>query len=281
MNKKYAIISNKEKDKNNKVSYLIRDMLNKMEDCEIFNLSIGQNELIKDEAIKDADIIFSLGGDGTFLNIARQTAKLGIPILGINLGSLGFLSEVELKDLEDSIRKIHSEEYKIVNRLMIHSNIFRNGTLRYQDNALNDFVISRGELSRIITLELHINGSYVDSFPGDGLIISTPTGSTGYALSAGGPVIEHDASLILITPICSHVMHSRSFVISNHSKIEIKLKGSNNTQCLMTVDGQKAYTLTTEDSIKIEVSDIKAKLIKVSDRSFYDVLRKKMYNRER
>jgi len=281
MNKKYAIISNKEKDKNNKVSYLIGNMLKKLENCEIYNLSIGQNELIEDKFIKDADIIFSLGGDGTFLNIARQTSKLGIPILGINLGSLGFLSEVELKDLESSIKKIHSGKYDIVNRLMIHSNIYRSSILKYKDNALNDFVISRGELSRIITLELHINGSYVDSFPGDGLIVSTPTGSTGYALSAGGPVIEHDASLILITPICSHVMHSRSFVISNNSKIEIKLKGNNNTQCLMTVDGQKAYTLTTEDIIKIEVSNIKAKLIKVSDRSFYDVLRKKMYNRER
>lgn len=277
---KFAIISNRDKSKNINISKIIIKQLNKLNCFDVLNILIGKNEMIDRKVIMNVDIIFSLGGDGTFLNIARQTSKLGIPIIGINSGTLGFLAEVELKDIENSIKKIIEGEYEIQNRMMINSIIFKNGKELYENNALNDFVISRGQLSRIITLELYINGSFVDSFPGDGLIVSTPTGSTGYALSAGGPVIEHDAKLILVTPICSHSMHSRSFVIDKNSIIEILIKDDIKTECLMTVDGQKAFTLVGEEKIVIKMSKVYAKLIKVNNRSFYDTLRKKMYNKE-
>ncbi|MBN2851630.1 MAG: NAD(+)/NADH kinase [Clostridia bacterium] len=281
MNKTYAIISNKEKDKNRIVSKQICKLLNTANSCEIYNVAVGKDDQIDTEKLKNVDIIFSLGGDGTFLNIARQTSKLGIPILGINLGSLGFLSEVEMKDLDQSINQIVRGEYKVTDRMMIDAVIIKNDKEIYRDNALNDFVISRGELSRIITLELYIDHSFVDSFPGDGLIISTPTGSTGYALSAGGPVIEHGANLMLVTPICSHVMHSRSFVVSKDAEIEIIVKGDQNSVCLMTIDGQKSFVLEGNEKIEIKKSKLKAKLVKVNNKSFYDTLRKKMYNRER
>ncbi len=278
---KYAVISNKDKDQNTKVSSSICKQLNDVSSCDIFQISLGKNEKIDLDKLKNVSIIFSLGGDGTFLNIARQTATLSIPILGINLGSLGFLSEIELKNLSSSIEKIATNNYKITTRMMIECQIIRNKKVIYKDNALNDFVISRGELSRIITLDLKVDNSFVDSFPGDGLIISTPTGSTGYALSAGGPVIEHNSKLMLVTPICSHVLHSRSFVIPKNAIISIKVKNDENSRCLLSIDGQKTFTLQGDDEIKIKMSKMKAKLIKVNDNSFYDTLRKKLYNRER
>lgn len=278
---KYAVISNKDKDQNKKVSSSISAQLRKTSSCDVLQISLGKDEKIDLAKLKDVSIIFSLGGDGTFLNIARQTATLSIPIIGINLGSLGFLSEIELKDLTSSIEKIAADNYEITTRMMIECQIIRNNKIIYKDNALNDFVISRGELSRIITLDLRIDNSFVDSFPGDGLIISTPTGSTGYALSAGGPVIEHDSKLMLITPICSHVLHSRSFVIPKRAIISIKIKNDENSRCLLSIDGQKTFTLQGDDEIKIKMSKMQAKLIKVNDHSFYDTLRKKMYNRER
>jgi len=281
MDRKYAVISNKEKDIDNKINNLITKHLKENGCNGIVNIFIGKDELIDEKLISNIDIIFSLGGDGTFLNIARQTSKLGIPILGINLGSLGFLAEVELKDIEKSVKDIVNGKYEIQERMMITSTIYKNDKPVYQNDALNDFVISRGELSRIITLELYINNSFVDSFPGDGLIISTPTGSTGYALSAGGPVIEHDAKLMLITPICSHAMHSRSFVVDKKSNIEIKLIGDKKNKCLLTVDGQKGFSLAGDEKVVIKRSKIKAKIIKVNNKSFYDTLRKKMYVRER
>lgn len=277
---KYAVISNKDKDQNKKVSSLICQQLSEVSVCNVFQITLGKDEKIDLDKLANVSIIFSLGGDGTFLNIARQTASLSIPILGINLGSLGFLSEIELKNLNSSIKKIANNDYKITTRMMISCQIIRNGKIIYKDNALNDFVISRGELSRIITLDLSIDNSFVDSFPGDGLIISTPTGSTGYSLSAGGPVIEHDSKLILVTPICSHVMHSRSFVVSKKAIILVKVKNDENSRCLLSIDGQKTFTLQGNDEIKVKMSKIQAKLIKVNNNSFYDTLRKKLYNRE-
>ncbi len=225
------------------------------------------------------DLVVCLGGDGTFLNVARKVYMKGIPILGINLGNLGFLTEVDRNDIDLAIGQLFENKYEIEERMMLEAVIYRKGKEPIPDFALNDVVITRGAVSRIIHIKTLINDVFVDSFPGDGLIISSPTGSTAYSLSAGGPIVEPDTNLMLITPICPHILYSRSFVTKADSVIKATVDEDFHHNAMVTLDGQEGHEIKGGDYVEIRRSPYNTKLVKMNSRHFFNILRTKIYYR--
>ncbi len=231
----------------------------------------------EEEIFSGSDLIISLGGDGTFLQAARKAMPNDIPMLGVNLGTLGFLAEIDKNGIQDAIRKLFNGEFSIEERMLLETSII-NGEKAKKDFALNDIVISRGALSRIVHVKAYINDLFVDSFPGDGLIISTPTGSTAYSLSAGGPIVEPDVDLIILTPICPHILYSRPIITTGERIVKITVD-DNYGNAMMTVDGQKGYNLASGDFIEINRSDRRLKIARVYSRNYFNVLHTKIYER--
>lgn len=282
--KKAGIIVNLTKDIGLNFTAKIVEWLEEKK-CQVFLPEIAAEQLQRQdlalsplEIYKQADFVMVLGGDGTLLGVARQILWLGTPILGVNLGHLGFITEVETEDLFASLERILEGQYKIEERMLIEASVIKDGVEVENFYCLNDVGITRGTLSRIITLETYINGSYVDTYSGDGMLVSTPTGSTAYSLSAGGPIISPWVDVILITPICPHSLSSRSIVVSREEIIEINIV-NNYQEVYLTADGQQGYKLKDGDKVVIKKAPFSAKLIKVSNRSFYDVLRTKLKER--
>lgn len=228
-----------------------------------------------DNLASKIDVAITLGGDGTLLNVARQMAPFEIPVLGINMGHLGFLTEVELSDLYSDMECFDKKDYTIDIRMMLEANVVRDKNVLERFLALNDVVITKGPFARLIRLQTYADDSYIDTYPADGLIISTPTGSTAYSLSAGGPIIKPDMNLLLLTPICPHTLQSRSIVISKDDTIKVKLL-TENSEVMLTVDGQQGYELSPGDQVIVRKSRYFTRLIRIKKRSFYDVLRKKL-----
>lgn len=226
-----------------------------------------------------SDIVICLGGDGTFLKTARMAYKTGIPILGINLGRIGFLTDIDKNDIKTAAKCVISNDYKLEERMMLDLEITRDGEIIGNDTALNDVVISRGALSRIIHVKTFINDTFVDVFPGDGLIVSSPTGSTAYSLSAGGPIVVPDTEIIIITPICPHILYTRSFVTDSSRVIRAIVEEDCEHEAMVTVDGQKGYEIRGGDVITIRNSRHRTKLIKCGSNNFFSILRNKIYYR--
>ncbi|MEW6109890.1 MAG: NAD(+)/NADH kinase [Nitrospirota bacterium] len=222
-----------------------------------------------------SDIVLVLGGDGTMLNVSRLVAERGIPILGINLGSMGFITEVNKDDVFDAVDKMLSSECSIEERLMLTAHIHRDGKRITEYTVLNDVVINKGALARIIDLETYINDTYVTTFKADGLIISTPTGSTAYSLSAGGPILYPTLNSIVLTPICSHTLTNRPIVLPENFKIEIILK-SLSEDVFLTLDGQIGFSLRMGDIIEINKSAFKTRLLVPVERDYFEILRTKL-----
>lgn len=220
------------------------------------------------------ELLIVFGGDGTLLKAARDVAEFGLPLLGINLGRLGFMSEIELEDFE-SLDKLIAGEYRIEKRMML-TGVIRSKEETVRVTALNDIVISRGSLSRMIDLDVYLEDTFVNSYPADGIVISTPTGSTAYSLSAGGPIIEPDMHLIVLTPICPHTLHARSVIISDERKIKIMLRHSEDETAFVSVDGQDVLQMNSSDVVEIERSTRIVRLIKIRERGFYQILREKL-----
>ena len=228
-----------------------------------------------EDILSKIDMGISLGGDGTLLSIARQLAPHDIPILGINMGHLGFLTEVELTDLYKDLESLKRGDYSVDSRMMIEAQVIRDGQPIKSFLALNDIVITKGPFSRLLRLKASASGDYIDTYPADGLIISTPTGSTAYSLSAGGPIISPNMELLLLTPICPHTLQSRSIVISKNDTIEVQTMAEY-PEVMLTVDGQQGFEIINRDKISIKKSNYYTKLIRLKQWSFYDVLRKKL-----
>ncbi len=239
------------------------------------SLSMPCNSAELNNIVKKADIAITLGGDGTLLSVARQVASFKTPILGINMGHVGFLTEIELPDLYADFERFNKGEYSVDVRMMLEANVVRNGQVLKKFFALNDAVVTKGPFARLIRLETFVNDNYVDTYPADGIIISTPTGSTAYSLSAGGPIINPNMNLLLLTPICPHTLQSRSIVLSKNDIIRVKLLAEH-PDVMLTVDGQQGYELQPKDQILIKRSPYSTRLIRIKKRSFYDVLRKKL-----
>jgi len=223
-----------------------------------------------------SDFIIVLGGDGTILGVARDVAQYETPLLGVNLGHLGFLAEVEVKDIFKSLEMAYEGNIKIDKRLTLQATI--EGSSKKSFYCLNDVVIARGTLSRLITMKIYINDDYVTTISGDGLIIATPTGSTAYSLSAGGPIVSPNISAILLTPICPHTINTRSFVISDNEIIKIEL-AEKRGDAYFTVDGQEGYRVEEGKKIIIKKAPFTTNLIKLPNRSFFDVLKTKLTER--
>jgi NAD+ kinase len=221
------------------------------------------------------EVVLVLGGDGTMLSVNRLVADKGIPVLGVNLGSLGFLAEVNKEDIFTSVEKMLAGGCRVEERLMLKAMIQRKGEIIEEYRVLNDVVINKGALARIIDLETFIDKTYVTTFKADGLIISTPTGSTAYSLSAGGPILYPTLESIVITPICSHTLTNRPIVLPDQVVLEIGLK-SMSEDVFLTLDGQVGCSLKPDDIIEIRKADYKARLLVPGEKGYFDVLRTKL-----
>ncbi len=229
--------------------------------------------------VNNSDLIICLGGDGTFLKTARKVYKSGIPMLGINLGSLGFLTEIEKNDVDNAVGHIFNNDYIVEERMMLEAAIFKKDKEPEYDIAINDAVITRGSISRIIHVKTYINDIFVDTFPGDGLIVSSPTGSTAYSLSAGGPIIEPDTDLLLVTPICPHILYTRSFVTKADSVVKAIVDEDYHHNAIVALDGEEGHKIRGGDVVEIKKSPYTMKLIRINSRNFFNILRTKIYYR--
>jgi NAD+ kinase len=230
---------------------------------------------LKERLSCDFKKIIVLGGDGTILATARAVHNCDVPILGINLGNLGFLTSIEMANLDDGIKKLSLGEYHIEERIMLDCSIqnYKNEGNRL---ALNDVVISRETMSGMYKYGINVNGKYYTTFNSDGIIISTPTGSTAYALSAGGPIIYPTIDVISITPICPHSLNSRSIILAADSKISISIRG-NVGKIVLSLDGQSHCDIENTDIINIKSAEKKCKIIKLNGDDYFNVLRNKIF----
>ncbi len=229
------------------------------------------------------DCVIALGGDGTILKVSRDLRKWNLPIVGVNLGTLGFLAEIEPEQIYPVLDRLLQDDYEIEERMNICGSIYKKGQeepLRC-DVALNDIVVSRAGFSRVIGLRVYVNGRVMDNYEADGLIVSTPTGSTGYNLSAGGPIVSPRTNVMIITPISPHSLTSKSIVLGNSDEIVVevlKMRKAQEEEAIVNFDGQPGTQLSAGDRIVIHKAEQTTKMLKLFDVSFYEVLREKMAN---
>jgi NAD+ kinase len=216
-----------------------------------------------------------LGGDGTLLGAARKIGRYGVPILGINLGGLGFLAEIPLKRLYKDMERLIAGEMEVESRLMLEASVLRDNEEKCRFSVLNDVVINKGALARIINLRVSIDRRFLTTFRADGLIVSSPTGSTGYNLSAGGPILYPNLEALILTPICPFTLTQRPIILPDTSVIEINM-GEDSEEVTLTFDGQVGFDLMDNDGIIIRTSEKKLKLIKSPDQDYFDILRTKL-----
>lgn len=221
------------------------------------------------------DMIVVLGGDGTLLSVARLVEGRNVPVLGVNLGGLGFLTEVALPELYPTLDKVFAQDFVADDRLMLRAHVHRHGERVAQSLVLNDVVVSKGTLSRMIRLEISIAGKFVTSLRGDGLIVATPTGSTAYSLSAGGPILYPSVDAVVLTPISPHMLTNRPIAIPPDRGIEITVR-TQEEGSMVTFDGQVGFSLRENDVVNIGPAENKVRLIRSPDRDHFEVLRRKL-----
>ncbi len=229
-----------------------------------------------DRELSSADAIICFGGDGTILHIAKTATRHNIPVLGVNIGTMGFMAELENGELSE-LARLAQDDFTVDQRMMLDVTVFRDRDIIFHDICLNDVAITKGAVARIVHLNVQCDGVQAMECGGDGLVIATPTGSTAYSLSAGGPIVEPEAGNILVTPICAHDVGSRCLVASDKRTITVKLANARRN-AFLSVDGGKAIKLNMGDVAKIRKSDRVTRLIRLKSRSFYDVLNTKFKN---
>lgn len=222
-----------------------------------------------------SDLLIVLGGDGTLLSAARQAADRKVPILPINLGGLGFLTTVSQDEIYPILEEIFSNKHRLSERVMLETEIVRGGAVVRRQIALNEAVLNKAPLARIMDLELHVNGEYVTTYKGDGLILSTPTGSTAYSLSAGGPIVYPNVEAFVVTPICPHTLTNRPLVIPDSVSIEIDYQAGDDA-VFLTLDGQVGIELMRGDHIVMRKAPEKLRLVRPAKKTYYEILRSKL-----
>lgn len=230
-----------------------------------------------DKELPTASVVICFGGDGTILHMAKAATRHGIPILGVNIGTMGFMAELESGEL-DQLARLAVGDFKIDKRMMLDVTVHRDRDIIFHDICLNDAAITKGAIARIVHLKVNCDGTQAMECGGDGVIISTPTGSTAYSLSAGGPIVEPDANSILITPICAHDVAARSMVVSEKRVINVEMSPNARRNAFISVDGGKALRMNVGDVATIRKSPLVTKLVRLKDRSFYDVINMKFKN---
>ena len=233
------------------------------------------NLVEKEEFPQHVEIVVVLGGDGTLLSVARAVWKQGIPILGVNLGGLGFLTEIGLEELYPVLDKVLRGDFETNERDVVNASVVRRGERMAEFTVVNDVVINKNALARIIDLEITIDGAYLTTFRADGLIISTPTGSTAYNLSAGGPIVYPSLHNLIITPICSHTLTNRPIVIPDDVEVHTLLK-SRDEEVTLTLDGQQGFPLEFEDVVVVKKAEGRILLIRSPYRHYFELLREKL-----
>ena len=231
-------------------------------------------EPLSDEALA-ADLIVVLGGDGTMISTARMAGGSDVLVLGINYGSLGYLTEFRIEEMFPALEAIIAGQYDVDSREMLDVELLRGELTTASGRVLNDVVINKAALARIIETEVRLNGLYVNSFRSDGLIVATPTGSTAYNLSAGGPIIFPSMRAVVLTPICPFTLTNRPIVIPDHAEIEIELKHENEG-VVLSLDGQIGYSMIAGDVVRIRKSTMTFNLVQPTNRNYFDVLRDKL-----
>jgi NAD+ kinase len=233
------------------------------------------SEVPHDEIAASADLMLVLGGDGTMIATARMVGDREVPVLGINYGGLGYLAEFRIEELYHALESILSGNFRLDKRVMLDVELKRGDESITRNRVLNDVVINKSALARIIEIEAYLNRHFVNSFRADGLIISTPTGSTAYNLSAGGPVIFPSMNAVVITPICPFTLSNRPIVVPDDATIELLLK-TDQEEVTLTLDGQVGFELNVEDRVVIRKSSMTFNLVQPSNRNYFDVLRDKL-----
>jgi len=233
------------------------------------------DEINSEKLAADVDLMLVLGGDGTMIATARMIGDQEVPVLGVNYGGLGYLAEFRIEELYSALESILAGNFRLDKRVMLAVELRRGDTLLSSNRVLNDVVINKSALARIIEIETYLNHQFVNSFRADGLIVSTPTGSTAYNLSAGGPVIFPSMNAVVITPICPFTLSNRPIVVPDDAEIELLLK-TDHEEVALTLDGQVGFPLKVEDRVLIRKSRTTFNLIQPSNRNYFDVLRDKL-----
>ncbi len=223
----------------------------------------------------EVEFIVVMGGDGTLLSVARRYGQKGIPILGVNVGGLGFLTEVSLGELYPALEQVLAGQFEMEERMMLNATIFRQGRSFWRESVLNDAVINKGALARIVELTAWIDGEYLTTYRADGLIIATPTGSTAYTLSAGGPIVYPTLRHVILLPICPHTLSNRPIILPETVTVAVTLDRKSE-DVYLTVDGQVGAALQAEDRLEVKSAPHHLKLIKSPRRSYYEILRAKL-----
>lgn len=282
--KNFLLVTNSDKDKNGEYSGEIISLLEKGGARCMGNIFTSRDDADNyyfaspSDVPEGVDVIIVLGGDGTFIHVAKDLITCNVPIIGVNLGNLGYLTEIDVNDFKEDCRKLLEGDYHIEDRMLLFGEIIRDGKSIAEDIALNDIVLFRGK-SGIIDYEVNVNGRFLNRYSADGIIVSTPTGSTGYNLSAGGPVVYPTAQIMLATPICAHTLNSRSIAFSADAVIEIIIKersGEKKQQKVVSFDGSSELLLENEDIIRVSRSSLIARIMRLNDMSFVEHLGKKM-----
>lgn len=273
--KRFFIVTNEGKDKSGEVTGEVVEFLEKAGSICVRCKKDEYNRIDRDSVPDDFDCAVVIGGDGSLIEVARALHGREVPILGINMGTLGYLAEVEVNHIREALERLLAGEYVVQKRMMLE------GTLNevLKDVCLNDIVVARKDALRLIRFQIYVNGELLNSYEADGIIISTPTGSTAYNLSAGGPIVEPTASMIVITPICSHALNTSSIVLSAEDELVIEIgQGKHNVteEACIAFDGDDTETMVTGDRVTIRRSESCAGIIKLSSVSFLETLRRKM-----
>lgn len=227
-----------------------------------------------DRELPNAEMVICFGGDGTILHMAKAATRKGIPILGVNIGTMGFMAELECSEM-DRLARIATGDYTTDSRMMLDVTLQRDRDIIYHDICLNDVAITKGAVGRIVHLNVKCDSITALECGGDGVIISTPTGSTAYSLSAGGPIVEPDARNIIITPICAHDMTSRCMVVSDKRNVTVQMVQNVRRNAFLSVDGGKAIRMNMGDVAMIKKSNLETRLVRLNERNFYEVLNTK------
>ena len=228
-----------------------------------------------EEELKSADILVCFGGDGTILHAAKDANQFNVPILGVNLGSVGFMAELELGELS-MLSKLPAGKYDVERRMMLDVTVRRDGKVIYSDIALNDAALTKGAVARVVDLEVLGDKTTITKMSADGVVISTPTGSTAYSMSAGGPIVEPNSRCIVVTPVCAHQLSSRAMVLDAGRRITVQMPKGSRKHLYLSVDGGKVLRVTANERVEITQSQYSTRLVQLAGRSFYQVINQKL-----
>ena len=281
---KFYVIANSQKDTDFAMADRISEyIIAKGGTCVCQKRDIGKEGLKYNSAdaslIPDGtECVIVLGGDGTLIQAARDLSTINVPVFGINIGTLGYLTEIDMEQAFPAIDRIMADEYNIDTRMILRGRVYRGEEKLYSDIALNDIVINRMGSLRIINFDIYVNGEYLITYPADGLIVSTPTGSTAYNLSAGGPIVRPQTDCIVMTPVCPHVLNKSSVIFGGEDVLEIRMTPSRSgvEERVVTFDGTDYINLVSGDRIVISRSDTRASLIRIGKHNFLQILRNKL-----